>query len=52
VSKAKPHKKTRDQIPKIKRVMVFLARNTVAKACERFPSQIKAVVAAGGIFIK
>jgi hypothetical protein len=50
--KAKSHNKTKDLISKIKGVVVFLARNTVAKDCKRFRSQIKAVVAAGGIFIK
>jgi hypothetical protein len=50
--KAKSHNKTKDLIPKIKGVMVSLSRTTVAKACKWFRSQIKAVVAAGGIFIE
>jgi hypothetical protein len=50
--KAKSHNKTKDLIPKIRGMMVSLARNTVAKACKRFRSQIETVIAAGGIFIE
>ncbi len=50
--KAKFHYRTKDLIPKIRGVMGSLVRNTVAKACNRFRSQVEAVVAAGGIFIE
>jgi hypothetical protein len=50
--KAKSRKKTKDLIPKIRGVMVSLAKNTVAKASKRFRSQIETVIAAGGIFIE
>jgi hypothetical protein len=50
--RAKPHNKTKALIPKIRGMMVSLARNTVAKACKRFRSQIETVIAAGGIFIE
>jgi hypothetical protein len=48
--RAKSNNKTKGLIPKIREVMGSLARNTVAKACKRFRSQIEAVAAAGGIF--
>jgi hypothetical protein len=51
-AKAKSRNETKDLIPKIREVMVSLARNTVAKACKRFRSQIEAVIAAGCIFIE
>jgi hypothetical protein len=35
-AKAKSRNETKDLIPKIREVMVSLARNTVAKACKRF----------------
>jgi len=50
--KAKSHNKTKALIPKIRGMMVSLARNTVAKACKRFRSQIETFIAAGGIFIE
>jgi hypothetical protein len=49
--RAKPRNKTKDQVLKIKGVMVSLARNTVANTCKRFRSQIEAVLAADGSFI-
>jgi hypothetical protein len=48
--RAKPHKKTKDLILKIRKVMVSLARNIVAKTCQRIRSQIEAVVATEGSF--
>jgi hypothetical protein len=48
--RAKSHNKTKDLIPKVRGVVVSLARNTVAEACKRFRPQIEAVFAAGGIF--
>jgi hypothetical protein len=50
--KAKSNNKTKDLIPKIRGVMVSLARNIVAKASKGFRSQIEVVIAAGGIFIE
>jgi hypothetical protein len=49
--RAKPHNKTKNLIPKIRGVMVSLARNIVANTCKRFRSQIEVVVAADGSFI-
>ncbi len=49
---AAPHNKTEDLIKKIKEVTGSLNRDTVAKACRRFRSRIKAVVAADGDFIE
>ncbi len=49
--RAQLHNKSKGLIPKIKKVMGSLDRNTVAKACKRFRSQIKTVVAVDGSFI-
>jgi hypothetical protein len=37
-ARAKPHNKTKNLNPKIRGVMVSLARNIVAKTCKRFRS--------------
>ncbi len=50
--KAKPHNKTEDLILKIKEVMGFLERDTVAKAFKWYPSRIKAIVAADSDLIE
>jgi hypothetical protein len=49
---AAPHNKTEDLVKKIKEVMGYLDKHTVAKACRRFRSRIQAVVAADGDFIE
>jgi hypothetical protein len=49
--RAQIHNKSKGLIPKIKKVMGSLHRNTVAKACKRFRSQIETVVAVDGSFI-
>ena len=46
---AQLHNKSKGLIPKIKKVMGSLDRNTVA--CKRFRSQIETVVAVDGSFI-
>jgi hypothetical protein len=48
--KAKPHNKTEDLILKIKDVMGFLDRDTVAKAYKSYTVRIEAVVIADGYF--
>jgi hypothetical protein len=50
--KAKPHNKTEDLILKIKEVIGFLDRDTVAKAFKWYTTRIEAVVAADGGFIE
>jgi hypothetical protein len=47
---AKSRNKTEDLIQKIKEVMGFFNRDTVAKACKRLRSMIQAVVTADGNF--
>jgi hypothetical protein len=47
--RAQLHNKSKGLIPKIKKVMGSLDRNTVA--CKRFRSQIETVVAVDGSFI-
>jgi hypothetical protein len=49
--RAMPYNKTKNLILKIREVIVSLARNIVAKTCNRFRSQIEAVVADDGSFI-
>jgi hypothetical protein len=46
----KPHNKTENLLTKIKEVMESFERNTMRKACKRFRSGSKAVVAADGSF--
>ncbi len=47
-----PRNKTEDLVKKIKEVMGYLDKHTVAKACRRFRSRIQALVAADGDFIE
>jgi hypothetical protein len=49
---AKSRNKTEDLIQKIKEMMGFFNRDTVAKACKSLRSRILDVVAADGIFNK
>jgi hypothetical protein len=49
---AVPRNKTEDLNKKIKEVMGYLARDTVARAYRRFCSRIEAVIAADGDFIE
>jgi hypothetical protein len=49
--KAKPHNKTEDLIQKIKEVVAFLDRDTVAKASKRNRSGIEDIVIAVGHFV-
>jgi hypothetical protein len=44
--KAKPHNKTEDLIQKIKEVIGYLEKDTVAKACNSFKLKIENVVTA------
>jgi hypothetical protein len=49
--KAKPHNKTEDLILKIKEVMGYLDRDSVAKAYKSYTSRTKAIVTADGFFL-
>ncbi len=46
----KPHNKTENLLPKIKKVMRSFDRNTMAKACMSFRSRMEAVFTADGSF--
>ncbi len=50
--RAQLHNKAKAQISKIREVMGFLARNTVAKASRKFRPRIQDVVEADGSFIE
>ncbi len=52
MAKAKPHNKTEDMILKIKEVMGYLDRDTVAKAYKSYTVRIEAVATADGYFIE
>jgi hypothetical protein len=49
---AAPRNKTDDLTKRMKEAMGSLDRDTVAKACRRFCSRIKAIVADDGVFIE
>jgi hypothetical protein len=48
----KPHIKTENLLPKIKKVMGSFDRNTMSKACMIFRSRMEAIFTADGSFIK
>jgi hypothetical protein len=50
--KAKFRNKSKDLIQKMKEVMGYLARDTLAKACMSFRSRIEALFTADGSFIE
>jgi hypothetical protein len=50
--KAKSRNKSKDLIQKMKKVMGYLVRDTLAKACMSFRSRIEAVFTADGSFIE
>ncbi len=49
---AKSRNKLKDLIQKMKEVMGFLARDTLAKACTSFRSRIEVVFTANGSFLE
>jgi hypothetical protein len=52
MANAKSNNKSKDLIQKIKKVMGFLARDILAKACTSFRSRIEVVFTADGSFIE